>query len=249
MPSINEPGAFWGLISGLTLGGIRMGLDMAVRKPSCLEKNVFGQLDMRIDYFQKGFPFLIYALFLFVVSITVAWVVSRITQKGVEYKPSRHTYWQDRIKVTYTEDLPEEGHLENVTSTSNECCKKMDLNACPRSSSELERDSQSRVQPAQSLSIHLKCIYFLCGFEPTNFNTSSDKQKFELTNSDANEKVRLNQSDPDNDSGPNQWKPIISRKTSNLVDTCAVICVLIAVFMWWWFDRVYEVKQGPSGVL
>ena len=79
---LNFQGAFWGLFVGFVVGVTRMIVDMIFRAPSC------GEADSR-PWIVAKFHYMYFALFLFVVTIAVIFVVSLLTEPDDSYKVSK----------------------------------------------------------------------------------------------------------------------------------------------------------------
>ncbi|KAL5020226.1 hypothetical protein ScPMuIL_003118 [Solemya velum] len=83
-----EQGAFWGLMTGLIVGAVRMGLDFAVTAPLCGS----GDPDTRWNIVSKV-NFLHFAMILSVTSLIVVVAVSMLTQPRPQEKLHRVTWW------------------------------------------------------------------------------------------------------------------------------------------------------------
>lgn len=219
MPTINEVGAFYGLMSGLTLGIIRMGLDMAIRKPGCLDK-ILGQQDLRINYVQKGFPFLTFALFIFLVTLFVGIVVSRYTRE-IDYRPPARTYWQDRVKPIY-----KSGEEMSIKKTEPSMAILLEK------TSPVKETSSESLESFEETSSFRRLVNFLCGFSEGD---SEEDDKNNGSNNNVNNREKAYSS--------TSWQPVIDRKWDRVVDVSAVICCFICIFMWIWFDRSFVGKH------
>ncbi|XP_071537324.1 sodium/glucose cotransporter 4-like [Panulirus ornatus] len=83
---MNEPGAFWGLMSGFVLGVIRMFLDFYYGEPACHEE------DTRPIFLQK-FHYMYFAVFLFYVFVIIAFIVTMITKPPESWRLIRTTFF------------------------------------------------------------------------------------------------------------------------------------------------------------
>ena len=201
MPSVNEIGAFWGMIIGLIIGIVRMVLDTVFSKPSCLD-SLLGAEDPRVPVFQKGFAFLLFALFIFGVSIIVGVVVSWWTNRGSDYCAPVRTTWGDRITVTYigeTDDAPGKGQENEAYEEDEKAEHHKDII--------LDESSETQHKP----SFCAKIFNFLCGFSSSD-ETEQEKYLEEEPIIDLNVPV--------------------SKYQNYLINFVAVICVIVSIVCW-----------------
>ena len=82
-PRMNECGAFWGLMTGLVIGVIRMILDFAYQAPLCMEKDnrpaIVGQ-----------FHYMYFAALLFWITGIAAVIISLVTPPDDKYRVRIH---------------------------------------------------------------------------------------------------------------------------------------------------------------
>lgn len=102
VPSTNEQGVFWALISGLLLGCTRMFIDMIYQRPNC-EQKVLNVPDPR-PFLTRNFPYLYFSLFLFVVTICVCVVVSKLTKASNKHAAPSGSTWQTRHENRTSDD-------------------------------------------------------------------------------------------------------------------------------------------------
>ncbi|KAF2368769.1 Sodium/solute symporter [Trinorchestia longiramus] len=84
-PKINEPGAFWGLISGFVVGSSRMILDFYFGEPACYEQD-FRPFLLRLHY-------MYFAMLLFWLTVGICFLVSILTPPTERWRLVRTTYW------------------------------------------------------------------------------------------------------------------------------------------------------------
>jgi len=89
----NEFGVFWSLIVGLIIGLSRMTIDVFWPRPSCMDMQVSGTIDLRPEI-TKHFPFLYFSVFLFLTTITICLVLSGM--KKSSFKHGKGTTWTTR---------------------------------------------------------------------------------------------------------------------------------------------------------
>lgn len=93
----NEKGAFYGLMSGMVTGVIRMILDFTYSEPAC------GEEDNR-PFVVKNIHYLSFAILLFLLTSVVMIVVSLLTKRNENYRLIRTTYWTRKM----TDKRPDE---------------------------------------------------------------------------------------------------------------------------------------------
>ncbi|XP_069683769.1 sodium/mannose cotransporter SLC5A10-like isoform X1 [Periplaneta americana] len=82
---INEQGAFWGLMTGLSIGLIRMALDFSFPEPHCFEEDTRPLIVSKVHY-------MYFAMILFWTTILLSVIVSLLTEPLPEYMLIRTTY-------------------------------------------------------------------------------------------------------------------------------------------------------------
>ncbi|XP_041647264.1 sodium/glucose cotransporter 4 isoform X2 [Cheilinus undulatus] len=117
-PRANEQGAFWGLMAGLVVGGVRMVLEFSYTAPSC------GQKDDRPGIL-ADVHYLYFALILLALTCLVIVAVSLATAPISEEHLYRLTWWsrhsqEQRIDLSGPLDIPEATTSES-SSDSNRC--------------------------------------------------------------------------------------------------------------------------------
>ncbi|MCL4135563.1 UNVERIFIED_CONTAM: hypothetical protein GTU68_016626 [Idotea baltica] len=75
---INEVGVFWGLLSGMLVGLVRMAFDFGIREPACFEEDDRPAI-------LKNFHYMYFAMFLFWLTILVATSLSLLTKKPADW--------------------------------------------------------------------------------------------------------------------------------------------------------------------
>ncbi|KAG9509919.1 Sodium/myo-inositol cotransporter, partial [Fragariocoptes setiger] len=83
----NEPGAFWSLMIGFSLGVLRLTLSFMYREPSC-----GGAKDER-PWVLKNVHYMYYAFFLFCVTTLSTLIISYFTRPPPAYRLIRTTFW------------------------------------------------------------------------------------------------------------------------------------------------------------
>ncbi|XP_075866895.1 sodium/glucose cotransporter 4 [Microcebus murinus] len=141
---VTEPGAFWGLMSGLGMGLLRMILEFSYPVPAC------GEVDLRPAVL-KDFHYLYFALLLCGLTAIVIVTVSLCTTPIPEEKLARLTWW------TRNWPLPErekEAH-ESTREPPGEC---------PAEGGAAENSSQGQGQPGAPRRSWGKLLWgWLCG--------------------------------------------------------------------------------------
>ncbi|KAH3830210.1 sodium/glucose cotransporter 4-like [Dreissena polymorpha] len=136
----NEQGAFWGLMSGLVVGLIRMGLDFGYGSPGC------GEEDTRPAVISK-IHFLHFTIILFVVSLAVTVIVSLMTSPIPDKHLHRLTWWTRHSQTT------REPFAEELAFTQK---------------ADLARATQMEEQAAKNqgpLPTWRRVLYVVCGYE------------------------------------------------------------------------------------
>jgi len=113
---INEMGAFWGLMFGLTVGVIRMILDFTYKAPLCME------LDER-PWIVSSIHYMYFAAGLFFSTGLVAAIISLLTQPPRDYMLVRTTFQTRRDQRVRKDEH------DNVYGTEMDPLKEDDVNA------------------------------------------------------------------------------------------------------------------------
>ncbi|XP_012494865.1 PREDICTED: sodium/glucose cotransporter 4 isoform X2 [Propithecus coquereli] len=127
---VTEPGAFWGLMSGLGVGLLRMILEFLYPAPAC------GEVDLRPAVL-KDFHYLYFALLLCGLTAIVIVTVSLCTTPIPEEKLARLTWW------TRNCPLPEQEEAQESTWELPE----RPAGECPAGGGAAENPSQGQGQP------------------------------------------------------------------------------------------------------
>ncbi|KAK2713732.1 sodium/mannose cotransporter SLC5A10-like isoform X2 [Artemia franciscana] len=106
----NEKGAFWGLMAGLLVGGIRMVLNFLYKDPRCYETDdrpfIIGKIH-----------FMWFAMLLFWLTLVVAIIISLLTEPCEDFRVIRTTYWTRMDQTERQDSNDENSKLEKRTST------------------------------------------------------------------------------------------------------------------------------------
>ncbi|KAG7509485.1 sodium/glucose cotransporter 4 [Solea senegalensis] len=130
-PRANEQGAFWGLMSGLLVGLIRMVLEFSYEVPAC------GQVDLR-PAILADVHYLYFALILLAITSMVIVVVSLVTAPIPEEHLHRLTWWsrfsqEPRVDLTgpyLTPDPPTSDLSADSERAAGPCWRRAVLRFC-----------------------------------------------------------------------------------------------------------------------
>ncbi|XP_023043474.1 sodium/glucose cotransporter 4 isoform X3 [Piliocolobus tephrosceles] len=128
---ITEPGAFWGLMSGLGVGLVRMILEFSYPAPAC------GEVDRRPAVL-KDFHYLYFALLLCGLTAIVIVIVSLCTTPIPEEQLTRLTWWTRNCPLS---ELEKEAH-ESTPEIS-----ERPAGQCPAGGGAAENSSPGQEQP------------------------------------------------------------------------------------------------------
>ncbi|XP_072505467.1 sodium/glucose cotransporter 4 isoform X2 [Notamacropus eugenii] len=146
---VTEPGAFWGLIFGLVVGGLRMILEFCYRAPSC------GEQDTR-PAILRDLHYLYFALLLCGLTAFVIITVSLCTSPIPEEKLIPLTWW---TRNRHPPDL--EGHYYTHPPQDRE----------PASSAQENQSEDSDLKRKESPDLPQSCwqkfYFWFCGFSST----------------------------------------------------------------------------------
>lgn len=257
MPSINEMGCFYGLLTGLFLGTLRMVLDMlpVTKKIGCLD-SFLGVEDPRLPILQKNFPFLIFGFFMFVVTILVAVIISKLlpenedTLAAVTLQRRKLATWQGRIKYTYqrssktriftTESSKLKGNLglENlkhdpeVNNNGHLPDPDDDPKVMPVLDSSLKLDQNSQKQS----SLFYSFISFLCGYN------LEDAQNLGASSKQASPKTSGENPEVEIDINP-KFNVGVTKAMDLFIDANGIVCVMVSLFLWYWGGSEFICKK------
>ncbi|KAM8929902.1 sodium/glucose cotransporter 4 isoform 2-T2 [Pelodytes ibericus] len=115
---VNEPGAFWGLVTGLVVGLIRMIMDFVYQAPTC------GQVDERPAVL-KDVHYLYFAMLLFGLTAIICIVISLFTPAIPDKELGRMTWWTRHRTIQQDDDLdnplqklPDVGEIHTISACS-----------------------------------------------------------------------------------------------------------------------------------
>ncbi|XP_072863422.1 sodium/glucose cotransporter 4 [Chlorocebus sabaeus] len=128
---VTEPGAFWGLMSGLGVGLLRMILEFSYPAPAC------GEVDRRPAVL-KDFHYLYFALLLCGLTAIVVIIVSLCTTPIPEEQLTRLTWW--------TRNCPP-SELEKEAHESTPEISERPVGQCPAGGGAAENSSLGQEQP------------------------------------------------------------------------------------------------------
>nr|XP_001102263.2 sodium/glucose cotransporter 4 isoform X1 [Macaca mulatta] len=128
---VTEPGAFWGLMSGLGVGLLRMILEFSYPAPAC------GEVDRRPAVL-KDFHYLYFALLLCGLTAIVIIMVSLCTTPIPEEQLTRLTWWTRNCPLSDLEKEAHEGTLE---------ISEIPAGQCPAGGGAAENSSLGQEQP------------------------------------------------------------------------------------------------------
>ncbi|XP_017723016.1 PREDICTED: sodium/glucose cotransporter 4 isoform X1 [Rhinopithecus bieti] len=128
---VTEPGAFWGLMSGLGVGLVRMILEFSYPAPAC------GEVDRRPAVL-KDFHYLYFALLLCGLTAIIIVIVSLCTTPIPEEQLTRLTWWTRNCPLS---ELEKEAH-ESTPEIS-----ETPAGQCPAGGGAAENSSLGREQP------------------------------------------------------------------------------------------------------
>ncbi|XP_039259176.2 sodium/myo-inositol cotransporter-like [Styela clava] len=155
----NEQGAFWGLLTGIAVGLIRMFIVFAYQSDagSCLT------IDKRPEWYQiliGRLHFMYFAFILFAITIIVAVIVSLLTEKPTKQQISRITWWTKNWKELRDDLLEDETEMMNLSEKNEK--SKLDEG--------IEEENEGKV------SIWRKGYEWFCGYSDT---TTTEHQTYE----------------------------------------------------------------------
>ncbi|XP_011884951.1 PREDICTED: sodium/glucose cotransporter 4 isoform X1 [Cercocebus atys] len=128
---VTEPGAFWGLMSGLGVGLLRMILEFSYPAPAC------GEVDRRPAVL-KDFHYLYFALLLCGLTAIVIVIVSLCTTPIPEEQLTRLTWWTRNCPLSELEKEAHEGTPE---------ISEIPAGQCPAGGGAAENSSLGQEQP------------------------------------------------------------------------------------------------------
>ncbi|XP_072164790.1 sodium/glucose cotransporter 4-like [Diadema setosum] len=236
---VNETGAFWGLMSALVIGAVRMILDFVYPEPGC------GEVDDRPEAIQALlFHYMYFALFLFCWTVLIVLAISLLTEPIPKEYLYRLTYCtrfsrEERLEFSQKKKFNAElngndnpvGPVDQEAVEMKESYRKVDEagaeakkhdEAAPSSVAIekvpdvecMDRSSAASIEAEQSI---FKRFYnWFCGFSPSNENTVSD------------EDMRLREEQ--------QMEKVIQTKRDRLIVNafaCAVIGTAIFLYIWY----------------
>ncbi|XP_045404039.1 sodium/glucose cotransporter 4 isoform X3 [Lemur catta] len=162
---VTEPGAFWGLISGLGVGLLRMILEFSYPAPAC------GEVDLRPAVL-KDFHYLYFALLLCGLTAIVIVTVSLCTTPIPEEKLTRLTWW------TRNSPLPER---EKEAQESTWEPRERPAGECPAAGGAAENSSQGQGQPGAPRRSWGKLLWvWFCGLSGAREQALSPGEKAAL---------------------------------------------------------------------
>ncbi|XP_076036387.1 sodium/glucose cotransporter 4-like [Oratosquilla oratoria] len=95
---INEPGAFWGLMSGFLIGVVRMALDFYYGEPACYEDDHRPVILSKVHY-------MYFALLLFWLTVLISVIISFITNPPDKWRLIRTTFQTRFSRLEREDDL------------------------------------------------------------------------------------------------------------------------------------------------
>ncbi|XP_064103539.1 sodium/mannose cotransporter SLC5A10-like isoform X3 [Macrobrachium nipponense] len=103
---MSEPGAFWGLVSGFSVGMTRMAFDFYYGEPHCYEE------DYRPSFIRK-IHFMYFATLLFWITVTVAVLVTLVTKPTEKWMLIRTTFFTRYDRSKRQDDVEMTDWIEN----------------------------------------------------------------------------------------------------------------------------------------
>ncbi|XP_069336049.1 sodium/glucose cotransporter 4 isoform X2 [Eulemur rufifrons] len=162
---VTEPGAFWGLISGLGVGLLRMILEFSYPAPAC------GEVDLRPAVL-KDFHYLYFALLLCGLTAIVIVTVSLCTTPIPEEKLTRLTWWTRNCPLPEREKEAQESTWEPRERPAGER---------PTAGGAAENSSQGQGQPGAPRRSWGKLLWgWFCGLSGAREQALSPGEKAAL---------------------------------------------------------------------